>query len=431
MTEIERKIRQREVGDDYLETLANSLTVDQLRTALALLLGSQAPSVRTRAEAMDAILSSGRLVEDVVPLLQSIEAKSPMRHNVLTRYVQNEPILALKNYGPVGRTDGKVQFRFAWRGVSDDAEIFLFEHSVEVAEWKLVDDETKRLEIKHLRHPVVVRIYPSTGAALFCYPGFTQGAATGAGHKLAYEEVVESLILALATHCEIRVSAFATERAIGILQEGVSPRVRIVRTDIDASSGRVSLASEEKSSVDVLLAEFLAPHLSEKLNVELGKAISKAVREAPTTALVAYWNDERVFTRVRFWPIGAEFLFVWHETPSSYQAIHSIVALIVGLAKEVVETGGRDSLEKIQSLRSGEIVSLASFVGNNGGDRDAAKRTLLEAVRAGFLTPVYRLKKPGLFLDSPNEWQADVTMLRRVFWHEDGTFVDGSRPEEI
>jgi hypothetical protein len=425
--------RQRSKAPEYLQTLLNSLTVDQLRTALAFLDGEKRPSVRSRSEAEDAVVGCGKPAAAIEKALLDVEARSPVRHCVLAMHNGSFPqFIERDSLDQLTGERKRLVFRMVHQTQSEDIISSTFEHDVEVKEWRQTDDQTKKLDVNVLRHPIIFRQYKKSKIALFCFPGFSQGSGVKSSDRVPYSEIITALMRAIRVAYRIDFASLPVDKCIAALQSSNSTRVRIVRTDMEAAQGRVLLTSPgERKSVNTLLTDFIHPHLKGVDKNNLEAAISEAVIGADSSSVVAHWVDEQVTTRVTPWEFCTEFLFVWHKTNASFSAISRIMELVASVSEQLAEPRYKTVWDFITAMDSGQVTSIRNLRSKVNADEDEVKKIVLDAVNAGILTAVYRLRVTELLVDYPNEWTARPSKLRRMFKTVDGLEIDGRDPSII
>lgn len=428
------KVRAREVGGRYYQTLLNSLTLDQLRSALLRLKARNAPAVRTRGEVIDAIESAGWVENELVRTLLDIESKSPTRHAAISKYEGPLPDFSgavLFEDLPVG-PDG-LAFRPVYVRKTDDYLSVTFEHIVEVREWRTDGDEDRQQRVTtRIRHPIIVRFYSDMSIAGFFFPGFTLGTASTKKDRRSYEDVVGALSASLSYQYKTSFRQFPILSAVKYLQAGDSPEVRVIRTDIEAVSGKVSLdAPSQANSVNELLLSFLQPHVAEGIVDDLRKAIKKAINDAYADQFVIYWCKERVVTRIKLWGFACELMFIWNDTESSFRSIDAIIRLLVGVAQHTDDPSERRVWDFVVSLDRGAVVQLNELVARGAQSKDAALDIALQAVEAGVLEYVFRLNTSALLVDAANVWSSNSAFYRRPFRTVDGDVIDGTDPKMV
>lgn len=427
------KARSREFGERYYETLLNSLTLDQLKTALFRLKRGEAPAVRTRTEAIEAIESAGWVERELNDILLDIEAKSPTRHSAISKfggtipaYSDAEMFLDLP-MGPTG-----IQFRPVYRASGSGFSSITFEHSIDVREWRNESETVRKLVTTKIRHPVIVRFYEKLGIAAFFFPGFSHGSAQRPADRLAYETVIHELTVALSYKFNSTFVQFPIAQAVKYLQMGESPEIKIIRTDIDAVNGKVSLDSPvATNSVNDLLLSFLEPHVRKEVVSDLQAAIKTALNDAHADHFVIYWCKERVVTRVRLWSFACELMYIWNDTDSSFRSIDSIIQLLVSVARHSGNAPQRDLWDIIVGLPKEVIVSQGELISKSSASGEEVLSVALRAVQAGILQYAFRLKTTDLLVDCANSWRVDPAFYRRQFKTVTGELIDGNEPSLI
>lgn len=427
------RLRARELGERYYETLLNSLTIDQLRTALFRLKRQDAPVVRSRTEAISAVESAGWVEKDLNAMLLDIEAATPTRHAVITKFSGSVPSFSdadLFNFLPA--STGGLRFRPVFLTKSKDFYSFTFEHEVEVREWRDEEADVRRLFTTKIRHPIIARFYSSMEIAAFYFPGFSQGYSKTASERITYESVIASLTHALTYKFGSSFQQFPINNAIKFLQAGESPEIKIIRTDIDSGKGKVSLDSpHETNSVNDLLFSFIEPHVKTTVLSDLKRAIGSALDASHSENFVIYWCNERVVTRVRLWSYACEFMFVWNDTESSFRSIDSIIQLLVSVAGQSERPGSKNLWEFLLSTPKGSILSQNELITRSNTTVDEALSVAIRAVQAGILEYVFRLRTDKLIVECANLWRADPEFYRREFTATDGQAINGADPKML
>jgi len=353
------KARTRAVGGRYYTTLLNSLTLDQIKSAIFRLKRGDVRNVRSRADAIDAIESAGWVEQELNAILLDIESKSPTRHSAISKFTGAIPEFKdseLFQYLPA--TVRGLQFRPVYQRQDKDFISITFEHEIEVKEWEDDAPGSRRLIVTKIRHPIVARFYVKLKVVAFYFPGFSQGNGQKASDRLSYEDVVSSLTSSITYKFSVAFQQFPVSYAIKFLQTGDSPEIKVIRTDMNAGVGKVSLDSPlESNSVSDLLFSFLKPHISDGAFRELKKAIKLAIDGSHADHFVVYWCKERVVTRVRLWSFACEFMFVWNGTESSFRSIDSIIQLLVSVSDQYASPSGKALWDFILSSTKGAVIT--------------------------------------------------------------------------
>ncbi|MGB8421627.1 hypothetical protein [Paraburkholderia sp.] len=433
--------RRRRVEDNYLQTLIESITIDQVREALSNLSPDRRIAMRNRSDAFDALLSTRKSVSEITTELLSLEAQAPFRHCFITS-LAGDPTAALANafVGKTIRTD-TTEFRVVYAVDNSNWQSITVEHSVPVREWVTsADGKTKTLRELTLRHPIVLRLYAVEDkhrVLIASFPGFSQGGGIKIKERLSYEVVVTELVTSVARSLGIVVRSFPLLRCLNLLAEGESKRVRIVDSNVHSGQAGLTFSSRVQSrSVNDVVNDFLFPHLKAELGERVNeavfrKAVTEAFRHSTYNSIVALWEREQVVTRIQFWPTGAEFLFIWHGAASSYGLVESILAPLSNISRALEDPTEAGTWSWLTSLAVDHIVTLASVCTELGISKDVAQSALLHAINAGLIEPVYRIKTGELLLEMQNGWTSALSSLSRKFTTANNEEINGCDPQNI
>lgn len=432
--EVLQRTRAREIAPDYVETLLNSLTSDQVRSALVSLRGGSIPGFRNKNDLDAAVIGCGKSRDLIIKTLLGIEALTPTRHCILNRFQGDADYSSLlgMNFGSfIGLT-----FKAVHQQESEGYLSITFEHDVEVIEWAYENNDAhsdvKRKKIYRLRHPVILRLNKKTNVALFLFPGFSQGHAQRRENRLNYGQIIGNLISALSTKSNISFSPIPIEGCLNSLQSGDSPRVRIVGGDFEAASGRLSLTSgADQKSVSEMLGDLFGAHLPEAFRAQVKAAAADVLKEVTTFNALAFWIEEKVLTRVRSLDVGAEFQFIWHNTSSSLAAINRIADLLASLSVQLSLETKKNVWDFLLSLEGGKKVTLSFLQTKTNESFEVVKQSVLVGIKAGILRSVYRLNSHATFLETHNNWTPQLRELSKKFRTIDDEFLDGSDPRNI
>ena len=436
--DIADKFRTREIDrSDPLRTLLNSLTLENIRDAAYLLAPTQKVRIKSHGTSHEEILKTKRPQAEIIQRLLEVEAQAPFKHALIANCT--EPARAFRLESKVKESLTAGPFDFVVRNfLATGGQVFVtFEHTVTVKEWVEGENETIRnLEQYETRHPIVLRVVESTGLLLLSYPGFSQGSAAKRSTVIAYADLLAAVMKALES-VGIETRPLPIRESLRLLMSGPNRRVHRVRADIEAANvGRFDLSSlNQKKTVEESLADLILPHMSGGATREdFIDSAKRAINDTEANFLVLYWADEAVLTRLKFWDVGCEMLFTWHGERASYRAVDSILNLLLEtqlrLAKVSASTPDAP-LAWLSALQGDEIVKPASFAEKFRLSATEARQELVYAVKAGMLSPVYRLNTNALIVDSLNSWTENPTDLRRSWATDDGAIVDGANPKNI
>jgi hypothetical protein len=422
--------RSREVvGDDKLQTLLNSLTLDQIRTAISVLSPAKKIALKSHRDALDALARTGQSVDTICQALLTIEAGAPFKRCVFSRLLDNVDYTKVEHWASIkGLESEKFQIRVSFVQKFDNCISITLEHLVPVAEWVRGGD-IKRIERNVVRHPIVLRLYTQKNIAAFFYPGFSQGSATERTATIEYPQVISDAMDLIGRAFSVRFSTLPSKECIKVLLEGASSRVRVVQSEVEASTGRVTLsAAQQKKSVEEVLADYLG---AENLPAEVRSLIldrgRKALGQFMADAVTLYWFDEQVVTRLHFWEIGTDMIFVWHGVPNSFRIVEEIVGLFRTTYEMLPASDSEQSpLQWLSKLPSGVVVRPADFAAQFSLSVKEGRADLLNAMKIGLVQPVYRLRTNNFLVDTPNDWTPDPVILNRLFQDAKGATIDGS-----
>ena len=230
---------------------------------------------------------------------------------------------------------------------------------------------------------------------------------------------------------DVSFTALPVRQCLKVFVEGANTRVRVVRSDVEAVSGRVSLSSSfQEKAVEEVLLDYLGelPDEVRALVLDRGR---KALGTSTANSVVLFWFDEKVVTRLQFWDIGTDMMFVWHGVPNTFRIVEEIVNLFQMTYQMLPfeTTGG--PLEWLSKLPAGEIARPAELSSMFGLTAEESRKSLLSAMQIGLLQPVYRVRTAALLIDYPNHWTKDPSALNGLFKIDGGDAIDGQDPRNI
>lgn len=427
-----RRTRQRLEGE--LDTLFNSVTLSQLRTVLAALSAGPVRSARTRDEVVEQIESLGRSTDDVRRAIHIVETSAPSKHCLFLWLAPDDQEATQRRLLQSRRRQTSSALTLSDHFAHRDSTFLVFQHDVEVVDWETNEARTQKNAIRRtVRHPMVVRYRTGLPGLTITYPGVSQGSAPQ-DKRIDYKSLVKSVSDFLA-ELGIAFKPLPARACINALSEAKSTRIAIVRATSHPQAGRLQVSSADKDvPVEDVLSRFVAQPLSAKgISLEvLKEAFSEAQRNAPVDSLFIHWRRERVFTRLDFWDIGTEFLFVWHDTERDYAITDDIASVLYSVASDIDTPSHSDVWKEVASLANGELILPSEFMSRFTLPEEESRQVLLDALRAGLLQPVYRLHAADNLSEHwVQEWTPRLSDLRRTFIGSDGVTVDGSDPRQI
>lgn len=425
--------RSREVvEDDELQTLLNSLTLDQIRSAISQLSPTKKIAMKAHRDAAEALSRTGQTVQSICNALLSVEAGAPFKRCLFTRTLGDVNVTGLDGMAGSDLRSAAFSLRVALVQQLPNCLSITLEHTVTVEEW-IRNGSTKTIETSRVRHPIIVRLYAHQNIAAFFYPGFGQGVSKSTA--VSYQEVMADAMAFIGPRLGISFTPLPSRECIKVLLEGANSRVRVVQSDVDATSGKVSLnAMKQHKSVEEVLVDYLS--LGGDLGPELRAQILERGRKALGTyiadSITLFWFDEQVVTRLHFWGIGTDMWFVWHGVPNSFRIVEEIVGLF-RTTYEMLPAPGSDenALQWLSKVQPGEIVRPAEFAARFALTVQQSRDDLLGAMKVGLVQPVYRLRTTVFLLETQNNWTPDPISLNKEFEDEHGGSVDGRDPRNV
>lgn len=419
--------RQLEVGN-YLQTLLNSLTLEQIREAIFELAPERRIQLRKHAEAEEALLKTGCEKSTAQRALLDVERRHPFKHCLLLRLLDSQGVTSAKP--GTSFSSGGLEFRLAFVAESPVSSL-TFEHSVEFKEWVEVSTDLRQRRTVTTRQPIVVRFLPRHGLLTINYPGFTHTGTNG-GIEGGYEKVVEALVRVLQKDLGFSLRTLPVKNTLSVFMEGPNRRVLRVRADVDSPLARLDVsAKKQDGTIEDALASFIATHLPNIDRTQIADAAKRAFNEASLNSIVLFWLQESLFTRLKFWETGTELFFIWNKEAPSYQVVDSICATLASTAEAITSQSASKPMEWLARKEPFSIITPAEVAAAHSLEPASARDLLIRAMSAGLVEPVYRVRTNTLLIELQNNWSPDLSRFKRPLTTETGLIVDGSDPENI
>ncbi|MEN5179788.1 hypothetical protein ABE501_08420 [Comamonas testosteroni] len=431
--ELATKPRRRQLDEDgdYTQTLLNSLTLEQIREAVYRLAPTRRIPLRAHAESLEALFETGATSQDIQATLLDVERTYPFKHCLLLHLDIPNNISEIPESGKNYRS-GDLEFKLSH--ISQSPVLSLtFEHIVEFKEWVQVDKDNRTRRTVVTRQPIIVRAQPDRYLLTLSYPGFTHSNLPGSISK-GYEQVVESLLRVLKSEFGWLLRTLPIKNALKYFVEGSNRRVLQVKADVDTPLARFDVSAKGQSTnIEEAMASFISAHLPGVERDALVTASKKAFSSAIANSIVLYWLQEGLFTRLRFWDIGTELHFVWNNESATYRVVDEITYTLSEasqtLTKAGLETGGPLSWiakkEPLVLIHPGDVSQQFSLMPGE------ARSTLLTAMKAGLVEPVYRFATSEMLVEIKNDWSADLSEFKREVITDSGIKIDGNDPENL
>lgn len=423
--------RQLDTEGDYTQTLLNSMTLDQIRETVYRLAPTRKIPLRAHAQSLEALLATGASAQAIQSTLLDVERTYPFKHCLLLRLDSSEPTAELPATGTMFENG---EFRFTLSHISHSPILTLtFEHSVEFKEWIEIEKDHRVRRTVVTRHPIVARFQASRQLLTLSYPGFTHSNPSGSGAS-SYENVIASLVRVLSNSFGCRLRTLPIKNALKYFVEGANKRVLQVKADVDTPLARFDVSAKgESNNIEEALASFISTYLPGVEKEALVAASKKAFSSAIPNSIVLYWIQESLFTRLRFWDVGTELHFVWNKESATYRLVDDITYTLSDASNTLTgvnasTAGLLDWIAKQPPLRLITPGDVAQSFALAPGE---ARSTLLTAMKAGLVEPVYRLATTELIEEFLNDWSPDLARFRRHATTATGVKIDGADPKNL
>lgn len=416
--------RIREVGEDEIGSLLRSLEYDQLLTAwFRLTTGERGARPKSVFDVEEKIEDCGRPKKEIIRVLRHVECESPRKHcffGTITAGKLKDAADALSGLSVRGT-------KIAFVTTEDGFLSVTAERTVRSIEWKMSGEKGHRSgkEVTVLvRHATVIRIELSTKRVLFTYPPLPAG--TDETFDTIIAVAIELLFKAGLTfkHLPIR-------ECISSLLRGGARRVALSRGKFETVEGKFQVASTTRGApLDQVLASLLQADRADRHKLE--KQINTSLQKQTFDQVTLTWIDEKVSTRIDFIDSGPEFLFFWGDAEKTFAKIQAMIGLLYDIAAGLQSADFKKIWGDLASLSDGTVIVPTEFASRYNVDNAVTQQVILDAVNAGLMVPVYRLKADEDLLEEHGvqAWSEDLRSLRRMFV-TDAAAVDGTVAKNI
>lgn len=419
------KRSRRQTDGDALERLLTRLTVDQIRTTFARL-GKTVPTknVKDKDDLISALLSSGAAVSNIAAMARQIESSVPPKHIFACSYVGTLQVPKQRHF--IAEHIGSIEC--AYSATYDLGTELTFEHTIKRSYWETDkgDPRSKRLKDESIVHPIFVKVILRSKLILVAYPGYDgRGAA-----KISYSSMVSAVLSLLTEHFNLQQRSLPVRAALDFLIANHSSRVIRLQAAPEYDTGKLALSvNKHAADIETFFGSLLAPFLTADGLVETRKALASAIRNGRLTSLLTVWPEEELVTRIEFWTHGSEFLYIWNKSERTYAKCLRIFELLAETGKVLDQKS--DLLSKILGSDERTLFLAGDVAAEFSTSMDEVKRHLLEAVRLGFVVPVYRLRTSEILEEMQNDWTTKLATLSAVYKTLSGADVDGRNIENI
>jgi hypothetical protein len=418
--------RWRRGGESEIEDVAESLTMDQLRTAAVMLGGATKVKFTTKEDAKSAFDLSGPRRKEALQCLRLVEARTPGRHLMFFPLLAAVPA-DLQSRASLQISDSESSLSFV--DCTTDEIFITFEYEARFFEWILTPDRMKKeRHARIVRHPTIARIVSRQGEHPFCVFSYQ-----GYGHAATSEDYAEYVGLAKGELEKLGCAfeGFSVKSALEALVKAGSRKFTVFR-----GSGRGALgignfsfsAAHKTSSVENVLGPELARHLQHVPIGELQRALALTIQSAPADSYVLSWSELRVTTRIDFCNLGADFLVTWTDTNRSFAMVDRMFHTLYAAVEHSTDPTAA-AWSWLLALESTHVAKMSDVVNRYSLSAEQAQSTIRAALTAGIVEAVFKVHDSDLA--EPVPWTTNLLSLRKDFLREDGGTLDGRDPAQI
>lgn len=422
--------RRGKLLEDSLETLANRLTVAQIKYAFSQMSKSPEKGRQDKKALVENLLTCGANTKEIEDTIYEIEAAAAPKHFFVAQSsnVSEFQMPTRHRVFNADRCPNTKRLELVYWKDNGDQFHLTFQHKIEVSRLVQKDEDTWKREKESILHPVFVRLHKAKNLVCVAYPGYEASSFRGDPNKLTYEKIVNDTLNVLKTEYSISISSLPVKQALDFLVVNGSTRVFRQKADPDYKFGKIIVrAKEGVNGIENALANFIKhKNLNES---DVKEAIIDALKTSSLNSLVVVWVDEELVSRIEFWESGSEFLFIWRRTVPSYERCFGIFSLIQEAVKGQEQSG--DVLNHVLQYEKGHIFKASDISNSVSVSNEKLKAALLEGINLGLVTPVYRLKTESIVREFSNEWTSNLAALSQKFSLENGEEINGRDPKNI
>lgn len=422
--------RRGKLLEGSLETLANRLTVSQIKYAFSQLGKSPEKGSKDKNGLIDNLLTCGSNTKDIEKTIYEIEAATAPKHFfvAVAEGLENFQTPSRHRVFSSDRCPSVKRLELVFWTEIDKQIHLTFQHKVEISRLVQKDEVTWKKEKESILHPVFVRLDKARKLVCVAYPGYEASSFRRNPNKLTYEQIVNDTLNVLKTEFSVGIASLPVKQAIDFLVINGSTRVFRQKADPEYKFGKIVVrAKEGVNGIENALVNFIK---HKKLNeADVKEAVIEALQTSSLNSLVVVWVEEELVSRIEFWESGSEFLFIWRRTTPSYERCFGIFALIQEALKGQEQSG--DVLSYVLRYEKGHIFKAADISNSVSVSNDKLKSALLESINLGLVTPVYRLKTETTVREFSNDWTSNLATLAQKFFLDNGEEINGRDPKNI
>jgi hypothetical protein len=425
-------------ASDYLADLTGS----ELRD-VALALGIERVAYPRKAELIDSILRASS-AKKAAQMAERVEALGRLKHvwlfsldaevarlgpeELSTRLWPNAPG---SHFGFNSRADDfypTLQFTDQWT----DSLYVKLTHWVQSDMWESVSPTRKELVKSRVRHPVTLVFHTNTGVMEVRFNGYSQALGTPKPKRMSYEVLVSRVTECVQERLDAPLAGLRIREAIADIlvsrpEEVIDVR-RVVSPDF---GGRLIFdAAQEAPELDVphLLSRFFHGVAGE-FDQDLEPRIRSALASSPADSQVLAWKDPAILTRIAFYEIAPELLFIWRGEDRTETAVANVVStLFAHISLQAPDVSA--AFNSILTAPAGDLIRATDLAESFNLSSKAAYTVLEEARRRSIVERCFRVRST-MVLDVDNRWRTSLEDLPERAVDEEGEEIDVLDPINV
>lgn len=417
---------------DDIHSIVNRLTVEQIKFAFAKLGKTPEKGKRDKISLIETLLTSGTDLSEIQKIVFEIEAATAPKHLYVGLYSAPKGFRPPNRHRVFGSTIcpnvKKLELVF-WQETEEFFHL-TFQHKITTVRWVQKDEVTRKKETEIILHAVFVRFDRKDTLFTVGYSGFENNAYKRDPNRVTYSEIVSDVLNVLNQEIGVTASSLPVKKAIDFLIQHNSTRLYREKGDPEFKFGKLTVQTKEGTKgIENVLVNIFANSKFKFNQQELAEAAKEALKNSSMQSVVALWTDEDLVSRIEFWDLGAEFLFIWRRTVQSYSKCYQIFRLIRETAKNLDSSSNQISL--LLGFESGKVFKAADISSSTSIDSAALKKLIVDGINLGLIIPIYRIKTNTVIQEGPNDWTHDLPSLAKTFTLEDGNTIDGKDPKNV
>jgi hypothetical protein len=278
-------------------------------------------------------------------------------------------------------------------------------HHVYSEEWERVGETRKELKKHWRRHPVVIAFRPMDGLATVSFPGFTQGSGTPHDRRMKYPQVAEGARQVLRETARIETVGLPLKNAIEALLKERPDEVQDIRRIVAHRQGKFVVDSGEGEEN---VADYLAI-VSRELQLGITKEVWREfISKGTADDIHLVWPKLKILTRVSFYDIAPEFLFVWRAGGRDSLHVDHVVRQIEYFCKKAALPLLSEAAEFVKAQASGTLLKPSNLIQRFNLAYEDSMELLRDAMRRSLVRMCFRVRTENALNEITNEWRSDL-----------------------